>query len=79
MTIESAHTLFGAEAVRKALDEPNPAALTDADLKRIREVANEHGPGGLRSWALAQPWPTFCAIVRVITGDAALDKLEGLD
>ncbi len=33
-------------------------------------------PGALRAWALSQPWPRFCAIVRIISGEVRRD-IEG--
>ena len=29
-----------------------------------------------RAWALTQPWPRFCAIVRIVSGEALREELE---
>lgn len=62
----TADQLWGSEAVQKALDEPDPEPLTAALVEEARRYVER--PGALRSWALAQPWPRFCTIVRIISG-----------
>lgn len=66
MTRWAADQLWGSEAVQKALDEPAPDPVTAELLRETRAYADN--PGVLRSWALAQPWPRFCAVVRIISG-----------
>lgn len=72
MSRESADLLWGAEAVDLALKEPAPDEVTTELLAQIR--AHLDPPGVLRSWALAQSWPKFCAIVRIVSG-AMLDEV----
>ncbi len=66
MTIEAAKALWGAEAVRKALDEPNPDPITAELADEVEQNADP--PAAFRAWALAQPWQRFCAIVRIVSG-----------
>jgi hypothetical protein len=66
MSRETADTLWGAEAVDLALKEPEPDEVTPELLAKIRAHADP--PGAFRAWALAQSWPRFCAIVRVVSG-----------
>jgi hypothetical protein len=66
MTLTTAEALWGAEAVKLALEEPDPAPVTEELLTEIRARADP--PGAFRAWALAQSWPRFCAIVRVVSG-----------
>ena len=62
----AADTLWGAEAVDRALSEPRPDEVT---LQLADEIARRADPpGAFRAWALAQSWPRFCAIVRVVSG-----------
>ncbi len=76
MSRETAEVLWGAEAVRHALAEPAPDEVTPQLAAEVR--ANADPPGGFRAWALAQPWPRFCAIVRVVSG-AVREEVEGDD
>lgn len=71
---ETADTIWGAEAVSKALAEPRPAPITADLTHEIQQHADP--PGAFRAWALAQPWPRFCAIVRIVTSDASSSLLE---
>lgn len=71
----AAAALFGQEAVARASVWPDPAPV---DLELVKQVKARAGrPGLLRSWALAQPWPVFCAVVRLIRGDTRLELLKG--
>jgi anti-sigma factor RsiW len=72
MSRDSANALWGSEAVEFALKEPAPEEVTPELLAQIRKHLDP--PGVFRSWALAQPWPRFCAIVRVVSG-AMLDEV----
>jgi len=63
----TANQLWGSEAVQKALDEPQPDPVT-AEVVQDARAYLAKGPGVLRSWALSQPWPRFCTIVRIISG-----------
>jgi hypothetical protein len=74
---ETADAMFGPDAVRRALAEPAPDPLTSDLLDRIDHLKDP--PGALRAWALMQPWPRFCVIVRVVSGAAAADLLEEAD
>lgn len=74
MTMETVETMFGADAVKLALDEPDYPDIDDALIAKLDAVKAKAGPGYLRSWALAQPWPVFCAIVRILSGEHARIK-----
>ena len=78
MTRESADSLWGPEAVEHALADEHPDAITRALAQEIRDRA-AMPPGAFRAWALAQSWPRFCAIVRVVSGVAREELLAGGD
>ena len=69
-----ADELFGAEAVDKALAQPSPDEVTRELAAEIRRRSNP--PGAFRAWALAQPWPRFCAVVRVVAGVTRNELLD---
>jgi hypothetical protein len=66
VTRETAAAVWGPEAVARALADPTPAPVTEELAAEIARRADP--PGAFRAWALAQPWPRFCAIVRVVSG-----------
>jgi hypothetical protein len=66
VTRETAAVVWGAEAVEHALAEPNPAPVTGELAAEVRRRADP--PGAFRAWSLAQPWPRFCAVVRIVSG-----------
>jgi len=68
MTRENADELWGGEAVDLALADPDPEELTDELLQEFTKRANTLPPGAFRAWALTQPWPRFCLIVRIVSG-----------
>jgi anti-sigma factor RsiW len=74
LTRWTADQLWGPEAVQKALAEPSPDPVT-AELVREAQ-AYVDSPGALRSWALAQPWPRFCAVVRIISGTILSEVMD---
>jgi len=76
VTRQAADALWGAEAVDAALAELAPAPTTPELERETR--AYLASPGTFRTWALAQPWPRFCAIVRIVSG-AALSEVMGHD
>jgi hypothetical protein len=67
MTRESADQLWGPDAVARALADEHPDPVTRELAQEIQRRA-ELPPGAFRAWALAQPWPRFCAIVRIVSG-----------
>lgn len=69
VTLEVAESIWGPEAVARAIAEPAPAVVDAALVRDIRAKADP--PGLLRSWALALPWPRFCAVVLVVSGSWA--------
>ena len=71
-TRETADALWGAAAVDLALGEPEPAAVT-VDLVVDLAARARAGPAALARWALSLPWPVFCTVVRVASGDTAVD------
>lgn len=78
MTRETADELWGPDAVEHALRAEHPDPVT-AELAREIQRHTKHSPGYFRSWALAQPWPKFCAIVRIVSGAEREELLAGLD
>jgi anti-sigma factor RsiW len=66
MTRETAAAVWGAEAVDRALADPEPAPVTAELAAEVRRRADP--PGAFRAWSLAQPWPRFCTIVRIVSG-----------
>jgi len=72
MSRETADAIWGAEAVAVALREPASDEVTAELSAEIRRRADP--PGAFRAWSLAQPWPRFCAIVRIVSG-AALEEV----
>jgi hypothetical protein len=70
----AAAQLWGDEAVAKAVEEPSPEPVTPELLQEVRRFAGN--PGVLRSWALAQSWPRFCAIVRIVSGKMLSETLN---
>jgi hypothetical protein len=69
-----AESLWGAEAVEKALADPRPEAVSD-DLLREFDRWAENDRLSAR-WALRLPWSTFCAVVRLVDGATRCDELE---
>ncbi|WP_437961347.1 helix-turn-helix transcriptional regulator [Sorangium sp. So ce119] len=67
MSFSIACKIWGSAAVRHALAEPNPDPATRELCQKILKHADP--PGAFRAWALAQPWPRFCAIVRIVSGE----------
>ena len=76
MTRETADTLWGAEAVAHALGYELPDPITDELAKEIGLRAKQLPPGAFRAWSLTQPWPKFCAIVRIVSGQALREELQ---
>ncbi len=71
---EAAAALFGEEAVVRALAaEADP--VTGALAEEVRRRADP--PGAFRAWALAQPWPKFCAVVRIVAGVTREELMSG--
>ncbi len=66
MSLQTARDLWGPEVVKLALAEAEPASVTSELAAEIHRRANP--PGAFRAWALALPWPMFCAVVRVVGG-----------
>lgn len=73
--------LWGEDVVRRALAERDPESVSDALAAELQREARAHpdDPGTLARWALGLPWPRFCAVVRIVAGEAARDLLEGED
>ena len=66
MSRATADALWGSAAVDHALADPHPDDPTNELTDAIR--AHEDPPGAFRAWTLAQPWPRFCAVVRIVAG-----------
>ncbi|KYF79781.1 hypothetical protein BE20_10635 [Sorangium cellulosum] len=67
MSFSIACKIWGRAAVQHALAEPNPEPATRELCQKILKHADP--PGAFRAWALAQPWPRFCTIVRIVSGE----------
>jgi len=67
MSRRTAIELWGAAAVQQALAEPNPEPAT---IELAREVGRRADPPeAFREWSLALPWPRFCTVVRIVSGE----------
>ena len=66
MSRATADALWGTDAVSHALAEPYPDAPTTELTDAIQ--AHKDPLGAFRAWALAQSWPRFCAVVRIVAG-----------
>jgi hypothetical protein len=73
VTREDAYEFWGADAVEHALREENPDPITRELAQEIRRQTKTLSPGAFRAWALAQPWPKFCAIIAIVSGAARED------
>jgi len=71
--MDNAAKLWGRAAVRKALAEAEHEPITDALVREVERRADP--PGAFRAWSLAQPWPRFCAVVRIVTGVAQAELM----
>jgi hypothetical protein len=78
VTREAADGLWGAEAVERALADPDPEPITRELVHQCRE-RTALPPGAFRAWTLTQPWPRFCAIVRIVSGVAREEMLDEED
>lgn len=67
MSRETADALFGEGAVARALAEKNTERITRELASEVERRADP--PGALRAWALSLPWPRFCAVVHIISGE----------
>ena len=79
MTREAADELWGKDAVDHALRYEEPDAVSDELLRELRRRAKQLPPGAFRAWTLTQPWPRFCAIVRLVSGEALEDELAKME
>lgn len=79
MTREAADGLWGAEAVEHALADPAPEPITLELARELQVRAKRLPPGAFRAWTLTQPWPRFCAIVRIVSGVAREEFFAELD
>ena len=79
MTRETADAFWGADAVDHALRYELAEPITDALAEDIGQRAKTLPPGAFRAWALTQPWPRFCAIVRIVSGEALREELDDDD
>lgn len=73
----AAVSLWGSEAVAEALAYPWPDPAT-VDLA-CEVGARADPPGAFRAWSLTQPWPRYCAIVRLVTGNTQEELWNGRD
>jgi hypothetical protein len=78
VTRDTADAFWGPDAVEHALRHEEPDPITDDLLAEVGRRARRLPPGAFRAWSLTQPWPKFCAIVRIVSGDALQDELEAM-
>jgi len=71
--MDTATELWGRAAVRKALAEAEHEPITEALTREVARRADP--PGAFRAWSLAQPWPRFCAVVRLVAGVAQAELM----
>jgi hypothetical protein len=76
MTRETADEFWGGEVVDLALRDERPDPITRELAQEIGRRFEKLPPGAFRAWTLTQPWPKFCAIVRIISGQALQDELD---
>lgn len=50
--------------------------MTQELAREVSRRAKSLPPGAFRAWSLTQPWPKFCAIVRIVSGQALDDMLD---
>jgi len=67
-TRQDADDLWGHDVVERALAEPNPKPFSRFYVLFVGDRAAELPPAAFRLWALSQPWPDFCLIVRIVSG-----------
>ena len=70
----TAVAVWGEEATRLALEESQPDPVTGELAVEVKTHADP--PGAFRAWTLAQPWPRFCAIVRIVSGEVRREVEE---
>ena len=74
MTREDAVELWGGEPVAAAL-ATRPAPTTAELVDDVKTRAGELTDSEFSAWALALPWPRFCAVVRLVAGVARAELL----
>lgn len=76
MSRAAAEALWGADVVRRALDEASPEPASAPLARLVEAKADElRDDVALAQWALALPWPRFCAVVRIVTGETRKELL----
>jgi hypothetical protein len=75
-TRETAGALWGDPVVTLALAEATHEPMTAALARTVAEVARAGDDVSFARWALALPWPRFCAVVRLCAGVTRADLLE---
>lgn len=76
MTRQTADDLWGPDAVDHALNYADHDPITDDLAREMGRRSRSLPPGAFRAWTLSQPWPKFCAIVRIVSGEALHDLLD---
>jgi len=71
-----ADLLWGAEVVRLAL-EAQPEALSASSARGIARRVRELDGRAFVRWSLAQPWPRFCAVIRLALRMPLPDEAPG--
>ena len=76
MTRDTADAFWGPDAVDHALRYEEHDPITAELAREVSRRARALPAGAFRAWTLTQPWPKFCAIVRVVSGKALHDELD---
>jgi hypothetical protein len=79
VTREDAYEFWGREAVEHALLEKDSDPITSELLQEIRSQTRALPPAAFRAWALAQSWPKFCTIIRIVAGVVREEFEQKLD
>lgn len=74
MSLRTARELWGEEVVQLALDEAFPEGVSAELVAEVKRRADP--PGAFRAWALSLPWPQFCAVVRIVSGEYRSEVME---
>ncbi len=75
-TGETAVALWGEGVVALALDDTSPEPMTAALARTVADASRANDDTGFAAWALALPWPRFCAVVRLCAGITRAELLE---
>ena len=76
MSLRTAVNLWGADVAARALADDAPEPVTQELAREVSRHAGELTDAAFARWALALPWPRFCAVVRIAAGVTRTDLLK---